>query len=75
MKTYIVISGRFILCDVKTNWKSIILANIYGPKEDDPDFFKNLHDHLQDFEGDWIIIGGDLNLVLDVEKVKKRWPA
>ena len=71
MKTYIDVSGRFILCDLKTNGKSITLTNIYAPNEDDPAFFKNLLDHLQDFEGDEIIIGGDFNLVLDVEKDKK----
>ena len=34
-------------------------------------FLKNLLDHLEDFEGEEIIIGGDFNLVLDVEKDKK----
>ena len=73
MKTYIDGSGRLILCDLKTNGKSITLTNIYAPNEDDLAFFKNLLDHLQDFEGDEIIIGGDLNLVVDVtvEKDKK----
>jgi len=70
MKTYIDDSGRFILCDLKTNGKSI-LRNIYAPNEYDPAFFKNLLDHFQDFQGDEIIIGGDFNLVLDVEKDKK----
>ena len=32
----------------------------------------NLLDHLQYFEGDEIIIGGDFNLVLDVEIDKKN---
>ncbi|KAL9967518.1 hypothetical protein ACROYT_G025762 [Oculina patagonica] len=70
-KTYTDDSGRLILCDLKTNGKSITLANIYAPNDDDPAFFKNLFDHLQDFEGEEIIIGGDFNLVLDVEKDKK----
>jgi len=46
MKTYIDDSGRFILCDLKTNGKIITLTNIYAPNEDDPAFFKNLFDHL-----------------------------
>ena len=71
MKTFIDDSGRLILCDLKRNGKSITLANIYAPNEDDPAFFKNLLDHLEDFEGEEIIIGGDFNLVLDVEKDKK----
>ena len=40
MKTYIDDSGRFILCDLKTNGKSIILTNIYAPNEDYPAFLK-----------------------------------
>lgn len=71
MKTFIDNSGRFILCDLKANGKILTLANIYAPNEDDPAFFKSLFDHLQDFQGDEIIIGGDFNLVLDIEKDKK----
>ena len=71
MKTYIDASGRYILCDLKANGKNLTLANIYAPNEDDPAFFKCLFDHLQDFQGDDIIIGGDFNLVLDVGKDKK----
>ena len=71
MKTSIDTSGRFILCDLKANGKNLTLANIYVPNEDDPAFFKCLFDHLQDFQGDEIIIGGNFNLVLDVEKDKK----
>ena len=48
----------------------ITLANIYTPNKDDPALFKNLLDHLEDFEGEEIIIGDDFNLVLDVDKDK-----
>ena len=40
MKTFIDDSGRLILCDLKTNGKSITLANIYAPNEDDPAFLR-----------------------------------
>ena len=33
--------------------------------------FKTLADHMKDFQKDEIIIGGDFNLVLDVQKDKK----
>ena len=65
MRTYIDASGRYMLCDLKANGKNLTLANIYAPNEDDPAFFKCLFDHLQDFQGDEIIIGGDFNLVLE----------
>ena len=64
-------TGRFIICDIKTNDKLITLATIYAPKEDDPGFFERFHDHLRDFHCDDIIIGGDFNLVLDIDLDKK----
>ena len=70
MKTFIDKSGRYIICDLKANGKCISLVNVYAPNEDDPVFFKSLYDHLQDFEGDEILIGGDFNLVLDITKDK-----
>ena len=64
-------TGRFIICDIKTNEKLIALATIYAPNEDDPGFFGRFHDHLRDFQCDDIIIGGDFNLVLDIAIDKK----
>ena len=64
-------TGRFIICDIKTNEKLITLATIYAPNEDDSGFFERFHDHLRDFQCDDIIIGGDFNLVLDIDIDKK----
>ena len=63
--------GRYVICDLITNGKQLTLANIYAPNEDDPNFFTSTFNHLLDFNCDDIIIGGDFNLVLDVEKDKK----
>ena len=71
MKSYIDSSGRYIICEFKSNEKIITLANIYAPNEDDPTFFKALSDHLLDFQDNEIILGGDFNLVLDIEKDKQ----
>ena len=62
--------GRFIICDINANDKSLTLANIYAPIEDNPAFFLDFFGHLDDFKCDDIIIGGDFNLVLDLEKDK-----
>ena len=64
-------TGRFIICDIKTNEKLITLATIYAPNEDDPGFFERFHDHLRDFQWDDIIIGSDFTLVLDID-IDKR---
>ena len=63
--------GRFIICHLETNGKLLTLANLYGPNEDDAIFFTSFFDHLSDFKCEEIIIGGDFNLVLDLEKDKK----
>ena len=71
LKTFSDPSGRFIICDIKTTEKHLTIANIYAPNEDNPDFFEHFFDHLYDFRCEEIILGGDFNLVLDVEKDKK----
>ena len=48
--------GRFIICDIKANEKSLTLANIYAPNEDNPAFFLDFFEHLDDFKCDDIII-------------------
>ena len=64
-------NGRFITCDIKANEKSFTLATVYGPNKDGPNLFDGFCSHLQDFQCEDIIIGGDFNLVLDLEKDKK----
>ena len=70
-RSYIDHSGRFIICDIKADEKLLTLANIYAPNEDNPLFIQNFFEHLSEFNCDDIIIGGDFNLVLDIEKDKK----
>ena len=66
--------GRFVICDIKTNERFFTLATIYAPNDDDPAFFECFFSHLQDFNCDDIILGGDFNLVLNLEKDKKGRP-
>ena len=54
-----------------TNEKFLTFANIYAPNEDKPSFFQNVYEHLSSFKCESIIIGGDFNLVLSLEKDKK----
>ena len=63
--------NRFIICDIKTEEKYITLATIYAPNDDEPAFFQNFFEHLLDCRCDDLIIGGDFNLVLDLNKDKK----
>ena len=72
-KAYADPMGRFIICDLTINGKYITLASIYAPHEDNPNFFTSVFNQLLDFKCEEIIVGGDFNLVLDVNKDKKRW--
>ena len=47
------------------------LGNIYAPNNDYPDFFKDVFNHRLSFECEEIVLGGDFNLVLDVQADKK----
>ena len=50
---------RYIICDLKVNGKYITLVNVYAPNEDDPNFFKSLAEHIEDFQKGEIVIGGN----------------
>ena len=65
-------NGRFIICHIEANSKLLTLANIYAPNEDDPNFFHAFFDHLSSFDCEEIIIRGDFNLVLDLNKDTKE---
>ena len=41
------------------------MVNVYTPNEDDPNFFKTLAEHIENFQKDKILIGGNFNPVLD----------
>ena len=64
-------SGRFIISDVEIEEKSITLATLYAPNDDEPTFYQNFFDQLLDFQRGDVIIGGDFNLKLDLNKDKK----
>ena len=59
------------ISDIETNGRLFTLATIYAPNDDDPAFFESFFSHLQDFHYDDIVLGGDFNLVLNLEKDKK----
>ena len=60
-----------MIVDIKSGSKTLILVNIYAPNNDDPSFSQNAFKRLLTFECEEIILGGDFNLVLDVQKTKK----
>ena len=57
--------GNFIILEITVQKQRIILANIYGPNGDKPQFYKKLKQKIDEFETEKIIICGDWNVVLD----------
>ena len=58
-------TGRFILLDVTINNTRLSIVNVYGPNDDNPNFFGTLETKIQSCPSNSIIIGGDFNVVQD----------
>ena len=56
-------NGNYIILDTEIQGKDITLANIYGPNEDNPNFYENLIQNISDFENENVIVCGDWNLI------------
>ena len=58
--------GRFLLLYLTINdGHKFLLANVYAPNKDDPEFIEDIFKEIYRFTPDFIILGGDLNLALD----------
>ena len=59
-------NGRYAIVDLLINEQIYTLANVYVPNNDSPDFFVAFFEKLKEHECINVIIGGDFNLVFDV---------
>ena len=58
-------NGNYIVLDVNIQGKRITLVNLYGPNQDNPNFYTNIKQKVSEFENDQVIMCGDWNFVLD----------
>lgn len=68
-------NGRYLLLSASINDVPLILMNLYGPNNDDPDFFLEVFSKLDNFEYSSILCAGDFNVVLgplDYQGTKER---
>ena len=63
--------GWYIILDISFGDFRVTIANIYGPNKDDPEFFKQVFEFIENLPNDNRIIGGDFNVVLDNQRDKK----
>ena len=71
LRSFIDPEGRFIIVDIETKGEVLTLLNIYAANQDDPSFYKIIGENVFSFKCDFIVFGGDFNLVCDVHKDKK----
>ena len=59
--------GNFIILEIEIAKKfTLTLVNIYGPNQDNPNFYINLIKEVDNFQTDFTIFCGDWNLIQDV---------
>ena len=63
--------GRYIILDISIKQVRLTLATIYGPNSDDQDFFNEFIDSIESIPNDNRIVGGDWNVVLDLNMDKE----
>lgn len=61
------IYGRYLVMDVKIGDFSFILANVYGPNDDNPDFFVNYFNIIESRDNASMLLAGDFNLTMQPE--------
>lgn len=57
-------AGRYLILSLKINDIPIVLTNVYGPNNDDPNFFLDMFTQIDKFDAFNLVIAGDFNAVL-----------
>ena len=58
-------NGRYIIFDIGVQDRRLSLVSLYGPNEDDPNFFNGIKQKLTDIGNQSIVMTGDWHVVLD----------
>ena len=63
--------GRYVILDAEMNGLRLTLCNVYGPNDDNTDFYVEVIQHVEAQPNHNRIIGGDFNLILNSEIDRK----
>ena len=66
-----IVTGRMQALELTINDKEITIINVYGPNNDNTNFYQILTEYMKENEEKTFIIGGDFNTVIN-EKIDKR---
>jgi hypothetical protein len=59
---------NYILLDIELKGKRLTLGSVYGPNENNVNFFRELKTKLGEFGMNEWIVGGDFNTILDMDR-------
>lgn len=62
------LEGRYMIMDLKLSNFKFILANVYGPNEDDPIFYVKFFEQIEARQNNSMILAGDFNTSMDPER-------
>ena len=57
--------GRYIIVQIELENSTYTIANIYAPNEDNPKFFSEVFQIVNELDSVYNIVGGDFNVALD----------
>ena len=63
-------SGRVLFVTLNMYGLETLVVNVYAPNEDNEEFYDRLFKKINEIDSQYIVIGGDFNLVLDVKNDK-----
>ena len=66
-ETYSCPKGNYVLANVEMLESNVTLGCVYGPNEDNAEFYKMFFEKIENMGNDKVIIGGDWNFVLKPE--------
>ena len=61
-------NGNYLLIDITVQGRKLILVNVYGPNQDNPQFYNTLFQKISEFENDEILMYSDWNFVIDPDR-------
>ena len=57
--------GNYVIIGCRIGMDNYVLGCIYGPNKDEPEFYEEVNEVLRSVDCDHIILGGDLNFVMN----------
>ena len=66
-------NGNMLILNLQIGGLVFTIVNIYSPNSDSPQFFNCIKEYIETIEQDYVIICGDLNLILDFDKDSKNY--